>query len=129
MKAAVFAGSLMPGADSMPLATSTPHGSTSAIAVATLSGARPPARTKARRVARQAPVEDLAAAAAAGGGRVEQDRLGRPDVELREVAAPADRDRLPHRAAGEPVDRGDLGGRLIAVELDRVEREIARDRS
>ena len=43
-KAATRAGSLQPGADSTPLATSTIQGRTSAIRAATFSGVRPPAR-------------------------------------------------------------------------------------
>ena len=38
----------MPGADSMPLATSTAHGETVSIAAWTFSGASPPASTNRR---------------------------------------------------------------------------------
>src|SRR4051812_14221447 len=43
-KSRTRSGSLRPGADSTPLATSTPAGRTRRIASATLSGFRPPAR-------------------------------------------------------------------------------------
>ena len=48
MKRRTSVGSLTPGADSTPLATSTPHGRTRSIASATLSGVRPPARSTRR---------------------------------------------------------------------------------
>src|SRR5438067_718635 len=46
MNAATRAGSLRPGDDSTPLATSTIHGRTHATRAATFSGVRPPARTR-----------------------------------------------------------------------------------
>jgi hypothetical protein len=46
MNAATFSGSLIPGDDSTPLATSTIQGRTSATRSATFSGVNPPARIK-----------------------------------------------------------------------------------
>src|SRR5690606_11423674 len=43
-KARMRSASLIPGADSTPLETSTPYGATASIAAATLSLSRPPAR-------------------------------------------------------------------------------------
>src|SRR5437879_10981140 len=48
MKAAIFAASLIPLADSTPLETSTPQGRTRRIASATLSRASPPERIRGR---------------------------------------------------------------------------------
>src|SRR5262249_2395718 len=51
MNARIFARFLVPSGSSTPVCTSTPHGSTRRIAVATLSGVSPPARMIGTRTA------------------------------------------------------------------------------
>jgi hypothetical protein len=94
--ASSLAASLMPGAASTPLATSTAHGSTAEIADATLSGVSPPASTKLilGNRSRASRARFQSKRAPAPPRRVEQDRLGGPDVEVREVLRGADRERL-----------------------------------
>src|SRR5918999_1854625 len=73
MKASTLTGSLMPGADSTPEATSTAHGRAAATASATLPGSRPPERIigtlecrwASRRQSHVRPVPPYAAPAAA----------------------------------------------------------------
>ncbi len=52
MNASTFSGSLIPGADSTPEATSTPHGCTAAMPSATFPGVRPPDRITGTRECR-----------------------------------------------------------------------------
>ena len=69
MKRRTSVGSLMPGADSTPVATSTPHGRTRSMASATLSGVSPPARSTRSpdgRALGERPVEHLPGAGARG---------------------------------------------------------------
>ena len=94
MNASTFAGSLIPGADSTPEATSTAHGCTAAMPSATFSGVSPPDRISGTcewRWAPSLPVPRAAGAAVGRAGRgVEQVELGVEALRVADVGARAD---------------------------------------
>ena len=135
MNAVSFTASLIPGAASTPVATSTHHGSTAwRIAAATVLGVEPAGehelalRVQAMRLGGERVIEAHAGAAALRSRRVEHDRIGRPHLEVLDIARVRHRERLPHRPLRRGRDRLERARILVAVDLDRIERELARDR-
>ena len=115
MKRLTLRASFFPGADSTPVATSTPHGVTVCTASATLSGVEPAGEDHAhpfRQLADQRPVEEVP-----GSGRrpVDEDRVG-GQRRRRGDQRRTGRVRLDEEAhcLG---DLADDVGRLVAVQL------------
>ena len=124
-KAVISSWSLIPGADSTPLATSTAHGRVRSIASPTFSAVRPPARIKGtferrRRRSSQSIVWPVPAGhpLAVGVEEVEVDAEGTRKVDVRRAPDP---DRLDDRAAGPPSDLVAERKALVAVELHHRE--------